>query len=242
VGSASAGFEPYSQVKVLVRIELSVARPHIPVIRSIANDHLDRCMTAETCVSARRRRDFHLWHLDGTRRAERACPFERTALPSPWMGHGFAARLGVSSGPARASTRAKVHLPTPAHARLPTRESAAARAHILMHVYARWGQAIPMIDATGCRQHRRHRCYCRRRRTAAAVAVAPRKDALTTARASAVGGARSGPQAPDPTDACMFLRWGLRWASMGGGRTVQERRSAHGGMLLCSSLLADRYV
>jgi len=209
VGSASAGFEPYSQVKVLVRIELSVARPHIPVIRSIANDHLDRCMTAETCVSARRRRDFHLWHLDGTRRAERACPFERTALPSPWMGHGFAARLGVSSGPARASTRAK---------------------------------AIPMIDATGCRQHRRHRCYCRRRRTAAAVAVAPRKDALTTARASAVGGARSGPQAPDPTDACMFLRWGLRWASMGGGRTVQERRSAHGGMLLCSSLLADRYV
>ena len=135
-----------------------------------------------------------------------------------------------------------MRLPTPAHARLPTRESAAARAHILMHVYARWGQAIPMIDATGCRQHRRHRCYCRRRRTAAAVAVAPRKDALTTARASAVGGARSGPQAPDPTDACMFLRWGLRWASMGGGRTVQERRSAHGGMLLCSSLLADRYV
>jgi len=83
VGSASAGFEPYSQVKVLVRIELSVARPHIPVIRSIANDHLDRCMTAETCVSARRRRDFHLWHFDGTRLSREGVPFRAHGPSQP---------------------------------------------------------------------------------------------------------------------------------------------------------------
>ena len=71
-------------------------------------------LKARIFVRARRQRELGLFGVaPAFARPERACAFERTALPIQWMGPSLAAGLGGPSSTARATTGAKVRPPRP---------------------------------------------------------------------------------------------------------------------------------
>jgi len=160
-----------------------------------------------------KRRDFHLWHLDGTRLSREGVPFRAHGPSQPVDGSRLCSqargifRAGKSVNASEGDPDDRRHgLPpaSPPPLLLPPPPNCCCR-------------------RGGAAERCAHNCTRERRRGGQEWPAGSGSDRCLHVL-------------------CMFLRWGLRWASMGGGRTVQERRSAHGGMLLCSSLLADRYV